>query len=43
MESDLEACRGLATRVVARDVAQRDDAAFHDPARTAAAVMELVG
>ncbi len=42
VEVDAEGCRGLARRVVVRQVAREDAPALHDPARTAAAIVEVL-
>ena len=42
VDVDAEGCRGLARRVVVRQVAREDAPALHDPARTAAAIVEIL-
>ena len=42
VDADAEGCRGLARRVVVRQVAREDAPALHDPARTAAAIVEVL-
>ena len=42
VEMDVEGCREMARRVVVRPLAREDAPALHDPARTAAAIMEVL-